>query len=162
MACPVKRVRADGDEKNRSALINRRHYKFVLNCTIARYFFTRDFRVKQQFYGEVKSRNTKNTKNRANTAFRRAAQSLARSQSASGAFYRRIRTKHGAPVAVTATAHRLARIVYFMLLRREPYQAIGADYYYKQHQERSIRNLKRRAAQLGLRLEPIPSDERVS
>ena len=34
--------------------------------------------------------------------------------------------------------------------------------YYKQHQERSIRNLKRRAAQLGLRLEPIPSSERVS
>ena len=49
-----------------------------------------------------------------------------------------------------------------MLLRREPYQDLGADYYDKQHRERSIRNLKRRAAQLGLRLEPIPSGERVS
>lgn len=112
--------------------------------------------------GEVKSRNTKKTKNRANTAFRRAAQSLARSQSASGAFFRRIRAKHGSPVAITATAHRLARIVYFMLLRREPYRDFGADYYDKQHQARSILNLQRRAAQLGLRLEPIPSGERVS
>ena len=112
--------------------------------------------------GEVKSRSTKKTKNRANTAFRRAAQSLARSQSALGAFFRRIRAKHGAPVAVTATAHRLARIVYFMLLRREPYRDLGADYYNKQHQARTIRNLERRAAQLGLRLEPISSGERVS
>jgi transposase len=112
--------------------------------------------------GEVKSRSTKKTKNRANTAFRRAAQSLARSQSASGAFFRRIRAKHGAPVAITATAHRLARIVYFMLLRQEPYRDLGADYYDKQHQARTIRNLERRAAQLGLRLEPIPSGERVS
>jgi transposase len=112
--------------------------------------------------GEVKSRSTKKTKNRANTAFRRAAQSLARSQSASGAFYRRIRAKHGAPVAITATANRLARIVYFMLLRREPYRDIGADYYDKQHKDQSIRNLQRRAAQLGLRLEPCLSTERVS
>jgi transposase len=112
--------------------------------------------------GEIKSRSTKKTKNRANTAFRRAAQSLTRSQSASGAFYRRIRAKHGAPVAITATAHRLARIVYFMLLRRKPYRDIGANYYDQQYQARSIRNLQRRAAQLGLRLEPIPSGERVS
>lgn len=107
--------------------------------------------------GEIKSRSTKKTKNRANTAFRRAAQSLARSQSASGAFYRRIRAKHGAPVAVTATAHRLARIVYFLLLHRKPYQDLGAAYYDKQYHERAIRSLQRRAAQLGLRLEPIPS-----
>jgi transposase len=112
--------------------------------------------------GEVKSRSTKKTKNRANTAFRRAAQSLSRSQSASGAFYRRIRSKHGAPVAITATAHRLARIFYFMLLRREPYRDIGADYYDKQHKAKSIRNLQRRAALLGLRLEPSSPAERVS
>ena len=112
--------------------------------------------------GEVKSRSTKKTKNRANTAFRRDAQSLARSQSASGAFYRRIRAKHGARVAITATANRPARIVYFMLLRREPYRDIGADYYNKQHKDRSIRNLQRRAAQLGLRLEHLPPAERVS
>ena len=112
--------------------------------------------------GEVKSRNTKKTKNRANTAFRRAAQSLSRSQSASGAFFRRIRAKHGSPVAITATAHRLARIVYFMLLRREPYRDLGADYYDKQHQARTIHNLQRRAAQFGLLLEPLPSGDRVS
>lgn len=104
--------------------------------------------------GEVKSRSTKKTKNRANAAFRRAALSLARNQSASGAFFRRIRAKHGSPVAVTATAHRLARIVYFMLLRREPYHDLGADYYDRQHKQRSIHNLQRRAAQLGFQLQP--------
>ena len=55
--------------------------------------------------GKVKSRHTKATNNRANTAFRLAAQSVGRTQTALGAFYRRLKAKHGAPVAVTATAH---------------------------------------------------------
>jgi transposase len=112
--------------------------------------------------GEVKSRNSKKTNNRANTALRRAAQSLARSQSALGAFYRRIRAKHGGPVAITATAHRLARIVYFMLLRREPYRDLGAEEYDKRQQARTLRNLQRSAARLGMRLEPVPTPESVS
>jgi transposase len=105
--------------------------------------------------GKVKSRGTQPTQNRASTAFRIAAQSLARSDSALGAFYRRMRARHGAPKAVTATAHKLARIVYFMLKRREPYRDPGADYYEEQHRVRVIRNLQRRAAKLGMRLEPI-------
>ena len=107
--------------------------------------------------GRVKRCSTKKTKNRANMAFRMAAQSLARSQSASGAFYRRIRAKHGGPKAVTATAHKLARIVYFMLTRQEPYRDPGADYYDEQYKVRVIRNMKRRAAKLGMQLEPIPT-----
>jgi transposase len=105
--------------------------------------------------GKVKRRGTLPTQNRASTALRIAAQSLARSDSASGAFYRRIRAKSGAPVAVTATAHRLARIVYFMLKRRQPYRDPGADYYEEQHRARVIRNLKHKAAKLGMRLEPV-------
>ena len=105
--------------------------------------------------GRVRSRRTQPTQNRASTAFRIAAQSLARSDSALGAFYRRMRARHGAPKAVTATAHKLARIVYFMLKRREPYRDPGADYYEEQHRARVIRSLQRRAAKLGMQLEPV-------
>jgi len=105
--------------------------------------------------GKVKQRGTLPTKSRANKALRLAAQSLSRSNSSLGAYYRRIRAKHGPPVAITATAHKLARIIYFMLKRREPYQDGGADYYDQQYKERVIRNLQRRARKLGMRLEPI-------
>jgi transposase len=105
--------------------------------------------------GKVKRRGTQPTQNRAATAFRIGAQSLARSDSSGGAFYRRMRAKHGAPKAITAAAHRLARIVYFMLKRREPYRDRGADYYEQEYQARVLRNLKRKAAKLGMRLEPI-------
>lgn len=105
--------------------------------------------------GKVKQRGTQPSKNRANTAFRVAAQSLARSDCALGAFYRRIRARHGGPKAVTATAHKLARIVYFMLKNRLPYRDPGADYYEEQYRIRSIRYLQRRASKLGMRLEPV-------
>jgi transposase len=105
--------------------------------------------------GKVIQRGTLPSKNRANTAFRVAAQSLARSNSALGAFYRRIRARHGGPKAVTATAHKLARIVYFMLKHRQPYHDPGADYYDEQYRIRTIRNLQRRASKLGMRLEPV-------
>lgn len=105
--------------------------------------------------GKVKQRGTQPSQNRANTAFRMAAQSLARSDCALGAFYRRIRAKHGGPKAVTATAHKLARIVYFMLKNKQPYHDPGADYYEEQYRIRAIRNLQRRAHKLGMRLEPI-------
>jgi transposase len=105
--------------------------------------------------GKVKSRGTQPTQNRASTALRLAAQSLARSDSALGAFYRRIRAKHGAPKAITATAHKLARIVYHMIKRREPYRDLGAHYYQEQQRERNLRYLRHRAANLGMRLEPV-------
>lgn len=105
--------------------------------------------------GKVKRRGTQPTKNRANTALRMAALSLARSDSALGAFYRRVRAKHGAPVAITATAHKLARIIYFMLKNKQPYRDPGADYYELQYQQRAIRNLHRKAAKFGMRLEPV-------
>jgi transposase len=105
--------------------------------------------------GKIKQRGTQPTQNRASTAFRLAAQSLARSDSALGAFYRRIRAKHGAPKAITATAHKLARIVYFMLMYRQPYRDPGAYYYDEQYRARTIRNLRHKASKLGMRLEPV-------
>jgi len=104
--------------------------------------------------GKVKSRKTKPTKGRANLAFRLAAQSVARSQSAFGAFYRRIKAKHGAPKAITATARKIAVAVYHMLKERQPYHDPGANYYEERYQERKLRNLQRQAQQLGLCLVP--------
>jgi transposase len=105
--------------------------------------------------GKVKRRRTKKTDNRATAALRVAAQSLARSQSALGAFYRRIKARHGAPKAIVATAHKLARIVYHMLKNRVDYLDPGADYYNEQYKERTIKRLQKQAKKLGLRLEPI-------
>ncbi|MGD9002370.1 MAG: IS110 family transposase [Anaerolineae bacterium] len=108
--------------------------------------------------GKILRSRTKKTQNRANLAFRVAAQSLSRSQSALGAFYRRMRAKHGPAKATTATAHKLARIVYSMLKNRTAYSDPGVSYYEQQHRDRAIRNLKRKAAALGLDLTPLPAE----
>jgi transposase len=107
--------------------------------------------------GKVKRRGTPRTQNRANTALRVAAQTLARSDSALGAFYRRMRAKHGSPKAIVATAHKLARIIYHILKYREDYVDLGAAHYEAQRRERAVRNLQRKAAKLGFRLEPAAS-----
>lgn len=106
--------------------------------------------------GKVKRRGTLPTQNRAAVALRIAAQTLRRSQSALGAFFRRIRSLHGTPVAITATAHKLARIIYAMLKNRTPYHDPGAEYFEQRQRERSLNYLKRRAASLGFSLEPLP------
>ena len=102
--------------------------------------------------GKLLKSKTGKTSNRAAAAFRMAAQAVARSDSGSGAFYRRIRAKRGAPKAIVATAHRIARIVYHMLKYREAYVDPGATHYEEQHRQRAIRNLKRKAAKLGMKV----------
>jgi hypothetical protein len=64
---------------------------------------------------KVVGRGTRHVVNRAATSLRMAANALLRSQTYLGAQYRRLRTKLGAPKAITAMAHRLARLVYRML-----------------------------------------------
>lgn len=107
--------------------------------------------------GKVISSQTKKTQNRANTALRIAAQSLHRSHSALGGFYRRMKAKHGAAKANVATAHKLARIIYHMLRYRQPYVDPGELHYEQQYRDRAIRNLQRKAASLGLELLTAPS-----
>lgn len=99
--------------------------------------------------GKIKSSSTKHVLNRAAKAFRIAAQSLANSKSALGGFYRRIRARLGAPKAITATAHKLARIFYTLWKTKQHYADMGAEYYEKQYKERVIRNLKKKAQELG-------------
>jgi hypothetical protein len=107
--------------------------------------------------GKVKQRGVLPTQNRVSTALRVAAASLKFSDSALGAFYRRMRARKGAPVAITATAHKLARIIYVMLKEKKTYHDVGADYFEQQYRKRALRNLTRRAAKLGFQLEPISS-----
>jgi transposase len=84
------------------------------------------------------------------------AQSLANSQTALGGFYRRIRTRSGAPVAITATAHKLARIFYYLWTTGEDFVATGVDAYEQQYQQRIVKHLKKRAKQMGFDLVPEP------
>jgi len=104
--------------------------------------------------GRVIRRTSNKTQNPVTQALRVAAQSVARSNSALGAFYRRIRARHGARQAVAATAHKLARIIYSMLKNRTPYVDPGPDYYEQRYRNRTIRNLEHKAAKLGLQLVP--------
>jgi len=107
--------------------------------------------------GRMLSSKSRTSANRAAAVLRLAAQSLARADCALGAFYRRMKGRLGAPKAITATAHKLAKIVYNMLKYGRAYVDVGADYYDRKYRERVVKNLERRAAKPGLRLEPLPS-----
>jgi hypothetical protein len=102
--------------------------------------------------GKQISGKTKPCANRAAGALRVAAQTLRNSKSALGAHYRRMRAKLGAPMAITATAHKLARIIYAMLKSKRPYKDIGAEAFDQQFRDRQINGLKRRARDLGFDL----------
>lgn len=93
--------------------------------------------------------------NRAAAALRLAASGLYRSQTSLGTFLRRKKAQLGAPKAITATAHKLALIIYAMLRDRKPYVEPGLDHYAQQFRERYLRNLQRNAKQLGFELVAI-------
>ena len=101
---------------------------------------------------KVVGRGTRRVVSRAATALRQAANTLLRSRSYLGAQYRRLRTKLGAPKAVTAMAHRLARLVYRMLKYGQAYVDKGTQYYEERFRQQQIQLLRKRAAKLGLQL----------
>ena len=105
--------------------------------------------------GKVLSAKTKRSANRVRQALKMAAMSLSHSDSALGAFYRRLSGRMDKPRANTATAHKLARMVYFMLTRGQAFVDEGQQRYEEQQRERSIAALKRRAAALGFRIKPM-------
>ena len=97
-------------------------------------------------------KGTRHVVNRAATALRLAARNLIRSRSYLGAQYRRLRTKLGAPKAITAMAHRLARLVYRMLKYGQRYVDKGTDYYENRYRQQQIHLLQKKAAKLGLQI----------
>jgi transposase len=105
--------------------------------------------------GKVLWVGTRKVKARAATALRLAAQSLHRSKSALGDFYRRMRSKLGAPKAITAAAHKVARIVFHLIRARQEFDddRFAADQI--KHQQRQERKLRTKAKTLGFEVIPI-------
>ena len=100
---------------------------------------------------KVLRRGTRHVVNRAANALRQAANTLIRSRSYLGAQYRRLRTKLRAPKAITAMAHRLARLVYRMLKRGQRYVK-GTEYYEQRYRNQQIQLLRKNATKLGFQI----------
>jgi transposase len=99
--------------------------------------------------GKVKKRGTRKSQNEAAVALRLAAQSLHHSSSALGAFFRRIKARSGTAKAITATARKLACLIYRMLRFGMTYVDAGQQEYERRYQEQQIKALRARAASLG-------------
>ena len=102
--------------------------------------------------GRIMKRRTRKVVHRAATALRNAAVTLLRSQSYLGAQYRRLRTRLGAPKAITAMARKLACLFYRLIKHGQQYVDKGTEYYEAKHREQQIRLLTKRAQKLGLQL----------
>ena len=102
--------------------------------------------------GKVLSGKTKRCANRAAQALRLAAAGLRTSQSALGAYFRRMCSRMDKPKAITAAAHKLARLIYTMLTKGEEYTDKGQDYYEERYRQRVLRQLSQRAQKLGMKL----------
>jgi|SRR5580704_3706625 transposase len=102
--------------------------------------------------------------------FRLAAQGAMQSKSAIGAFIRRVKARLGAPTAINAGAHKLARLFYRMLKFGAAYveQGTGSNLLpttnkSTKNKERLLRNLTRRAKEFGFQLTPLePTTDLVS
>ncbi len=106
--------------------------------------------------GKMLSGTSKRTANRAAQALRMAAVSLKSSQSALGAYYRRLCGRLDKAKAITATAHKLARLIYTMLTKGTEYVDKGQDYYEERYRQRVLHHLTVRAQKLGFNLTPDP------
>ncbi|WP_287628998.1 transposase [Microcystis sp. M63BS1] len=96
---------------------------------------------------------TSHSTNRAATTLRMSANSLYKNKSVFGVFLRRMKARMGPVEAITATAHKMARTIYYMMVRKGDFQDSGGDFYDKLNQEKTLKFLKKRAASLGYILE---------
>ncbi len=102
--------------------------------------------------GKILSSRTRPGSNRAARALRLSAYTLCRSKSYLGDYYRRMRTRLGAPKAITAAAHKLARIIYHLITNRKPLDETIFSEQERKHQERMKKRLINRAKSFGLQL----------
>jgi transposase len=105
--------------------------------------------------GKVLSSRTKASNNRAAQAFRQAAVSVARSESEFGAYYRRMQARKGPGAAITATAHKLARLYYSLVKQGQEYEEGRAEANQQRQRERVVSSLRKRAKGLGYELVEI-------
>src|SRR5437899_3829138 len=102
----------------------------------------------------VKKKKRNSASTRVAAALRMAALSLRHSQTALGAYYRRLARRIGGDVAVFATARKLATLIYRLLRWGQPYVDEGAEAFEKRYQQQHIRGLMARAKDLGYQLTP--------
>lgn len=100
--------------------------------------------------GKSISSKTKLCANKVAVVLRLASTNLWRSQTALGAYYRRMSTRLGKPGAVTA--HKLARLVYSMIKNGTEYVDKGMEFYEMQYKQRVIKNMKKKAQRFGFKL----------
>jgi transposase len=105
--------------------------------------------------GKILSRHVRPGSSHATVALRLAARSLHHSQSALGAFFRRIKARRGTPKAIVATAHKLARLIYSLLKHGSAYVSQGMAAYEAQYRQRQLKAMTRQAKALGYTLVPV-------
>jgi len=107
--------------------------------------------------GQVLSSKTRPTKNRAALALRLAAQALHRSQTFLGDYFRRMKARLGPPSAITAVAHKLARIVYHLITTQQEYDVTVFQEQERRTADRKRSRLYAQAKELGFQLMPVES-----
>jgi transposase len=108
--------------------------------------------------GRVLSAKTRDVKSRMAYALRMAASTLNKNQTALGDYYRRMKARLGSPAAITATAHKLARIVYHLIKNRCAYDESVFAAEEEIHRRRKEKNLRKQAALFGFQLTPLQSN----
>jgi transposase len=108
--------------------------------------------------GKVLSAHTRTVKSRAAYALRLAAYSAGHSYSAIGDYFRRMRARLGAPKAITATAHKLAHIIYHLLKTGAAYDDTVFAKNERRYQQRREANLRQQARELGFAFTPLPQE----
>jgi len=109
--------------------------------------------------GKILQRRTRKSASRARDILRLCGQSLMGSRSALGAYCRRMCMRLGEPKGITAAAHKLALLVYRMMKFGRHYVDIGQDRYEQTYKERALKNLARKAKDLGFQLVPQPETQ---
>ncbi len=105
--------------------------------------------------GKVLSSRTQPNRNRAAEALRRAAVSAGRTETELGAYFRRKRAQKGPAAAVTATAHKLAKLYYVLVKEQKEYEPQSAAHYEANQQARTVAKLTKQAAALGYELRAV-------
>lgn len=104
--------------------------------------------------GKRLSGKSKPCKNRVAVLLRIAANTLYKSECAYGAFLRRMKGRLGSPKAITALAHKLAKLIYIMLKYGHEYVEKGVEFYEEMYRKRKEASLRRQAEQMGYELKP--------
>lgn len=105
--------------------------------------------------GRRLSSHTSHSSNRAASTLRMAASSLYRSTNVFGAHLRKMKARMGAVEAITATAHKMARVLYTMVKNKTTYTELGGDFYDQQAKQKTLKYLRKRAEGLGYKLEML-------